>query len=404
MEAIFPDEPGAAGKLLAAHRRRPGSPVANDNIEAVFTVIFKRAFTVSAGALVPRADGPGIFEGDVPGDFVANGDFADGLAGWSEIGGAEASVADGIASVLRDGPSGDIRRNASFGRSLRERGIGLSVKIEGPAGGNVPQALLSAGGEVAVLTPSGDTFPLDPDEGEQPAGGFGMFSAAVTATSLSVRLPTSDSDGETIAYAEVVVSAIDYESDIVAYKPEADLIVIADSEPLPISIAVNGTVRMSQEAAVPRTLTGLGWEGRFDTPRELSVDWEAATQPLPDGFENVYFNGYRRNQRQGGAVPYPQPGDVIVVAREGGDSYSFSLPPERPVIEHAWYTGSGVDDPCLWKRRRVSMNLDTLVVEPDRDHVYAVWRAVWPQDIDPDGTGRIALDGNRRASVRLEAA
>jgi len=248
------------------------------------------------------------------------------------------------------------------------------------------------------------TFPAASD---QPVvlSAYDRFSSSVASSALSTRLPTLDDESKAVSYAAVVVTTIEYESDLVAYKPEADLIVIADTTPLPLRIEVAGTVRMSQEALVVKELTGLAWEDRFDTPREADGgDFGAMTQALPDTFENRYFNGYRRDRRRGSSVPYPLPGDTVSVVRDGGGAYRFTLPAEVPVVEHGWYTGSGRDDHSLWKYRRVTMNLDTLVVEPDRDHAYAVWRAVWPTDVDPDGNGPIPLENNRRVTVLLEGA
>lgn len=197
--------------------------------------------------------------------------------------------------------------------------------------------------------------------------------------------------------------AVDYESDLVADKPEGDLVVLVEAPPAPLRVSVNGTVRMSQaDQAVP-TLTGLGWEPRVGTERAAEGgDFLAMTQALPDGFQNLYYNGYRRAFNQGGPVPHLVPGDEVEIERVGGGRYGFTLPTEAPALRHAWFVGEGVDDPSLWRARTVPFALDTLVVEPDRDVAYAVWRAVWPVDLDPDGTGPIPFDANRRLTVTLE--
>jgi hypothetical protein len=217
-----------------------------------------------------------------------------------------------------------------------------------------------------------------------------------------VRLPTMGAAGDAVTYSAAAVTTVEYESDLVPVKPDADLIVIADTTPVPISVAINGQPRMSQEAIPTPELTGLAWEDRFVDPRRAEGgDFSAMTQALPDDFQNRYYNGYRRDRRVGASVPYPGPGDTVSVIRDGGELYGFTLPDDAPVVEHAWFAGSGQDDPCLWKRRRVTMNLDTLVIEPDRDHAYVVWRAAWPTDLDPEGTGPIPLGDNRRVTVLL---
>ena len=404
METVFPDLPGVSGALLLGWRRRPGSPVSGDNIEQVFSVIVKRAYRVSASAsdpglgfLAPREDGPVIFDADQPGNILENGDFADGLAGWSLTGGASASLGDGVVTITRSGGGGDLRRSIAFGRQLRERGFALSVEAQADAGLPNPGPRLVAGGATGALANDPPLFPVD-----NPLSAYARWGAGVSAQTVSVRLPAMGADGQAVTYRKLMVTTVDYESDLVPFKPQADLIVICDAPPLPIDISVAGTVRMSQQA-LPRELTGLAWEDRMDTPREgEGGDFTTMTQPLPDAFQNSYYNGHRRNRRQGGSVPYPQPGQAITLTREGGGVYAFTLPTPGPSLRHEWLAG-GQDDPALWHRRDVAMVLDTLVIEPDRNHAYAVWRAAWPVALDP-GTGPLALDMNRRATVLWEGA
>ena len=39
-------------------------------------------------------------------------------------------------------------------------------------------------------------------------------------------------------------------------------------------------------------------------------------------------------------------------------------------------------------RKPVAVNLDTLVIEPDEDRCYVVWRGVWQYDEFPEDTYR----------------
>lgn len=311
--------------------------------------------------------------------------------------------ADDTVQLDRAG-AGDIRQTAVFGRQLRDRGFGVAIKAEAAAGLAQPRPLIVASSSTVAQVDAG-VFPGAEDSQPVDLGAYGRASAAVTATSLSARYPTLDIDDEIVTYSEAAVTTVEYESDLVPFKPEADLIVIADAPPLPISISVNGTVRFSQESLVPQELTGLGWEDRMDTPREAEGgDFEAMTQALPDDFENSYYNGYRRDRRQGGAVPFLHAGDEVALTLDGGALYGFTLPADVPALRHAWFTGAGKDDPCLWKYRDVAMVLDTLVIEPDRDHAYVVWRACWSVDEDPDGGGPIPFENNREAVVSLQGA
>ena len=308
MNVTFPDRPGLSGTFMLGNRRRPGSPVSGDNIEQVISVIVKRAYTVTAsttdpagGGLVPRADGPEIFEGDQPGAFLENGDFADGLSGWTETGGAEATAGEESVTILRDGPAGDLRRTAGFGRTLRDRDVGFSVEASADEGLVLPQMLLVAGAQVfdAGDPAPGGTFPV-PDSQPVTLSGFAEITSSVSTA--SVRLGTLGVDGPSVTYAAASAASIEYETDLVPFKPEADLVVIADGDPVPVSVAVDGVTRMSQAAIIPHTLTGLGWERRFGTARDTDggVFDPPPPQPLPNTFDNRFYNGYRRDRRQGG--------------------------------------------------------------------------------------------------------
>jgi hypothetical protein len=411
METIFPDADGVSGALLLGWRRRPGSGAVPDSIEQVVTVVLKRAYSVTAsavdpasGSLTPDPAGPVIFEGDQPASILTNGDFADGLAGWSTTGGARATAVEGGVALGRSGGAGDLRRTASLGRQLRGRTVRLVVEAAAQAGLAPVLPVLAAG---ATSSSGGDGPAAFPAEADPPTllSTFLDLGETVTATGVSVELQTLGVDGDTVTYANALVNTVDYESDLVADKPEGDLVVIADAPPAPLRVFINGTVRMSQAAQAVPALTGLGWEPRVDTVREdEGGDFLTMTQPLPDDFQNLYYNGYRRAFNQGGPVPHLVPGDEVEIERVGGVRYGFTLPTEAPTLRHAWFVGQGVDDPCLWRSRTVPFALDTLVVEPDRDVAYAVWRAVWPVDIDPDGSGPIPLDANRRLTVTLEGA
>ncbi len=406
MNTVFPENPGLNGVFLLGWRRRPGSGVSADNIEQVFSVIVKQTYTVVAsdsdpalGSLTPRDAGPEIFESDFPGNFLRNAEFGDGAAHWSTSGGASADFIDSGVELDRSG-AGDLRQTAVFGRQLRDRGFGVAIMAEAEAGLALPRPSLVASGTTLAQSSAG----LFPGVGSQPLdlAAYGRAGAAVTATSLSVRYPTLDVDDSPVRYTQAAVTTVEYESDLVPYKPESDLIVIADAPPLPIDISVNGSLRYSQEFVLPQELTGLGWEERMDTPRQAEGgDFLSMTQALPDDFNNSYYNGYRRNRRQGGAVPFLNPGDEVSLTRGGGTLYGFTLPAEAPKLRHAWFTGSGQDDPCVWKHRDVAMHMDTLVVEPDRNHGYAVWRGCWSVDEDPGG-GPIPFANNREALVTMQ--
>lgn len=413
MNITSPDLPGLSSAFLLGQRRRPGSGVGSGNTEEVIAIILKRAYTIepsdsdpALGRLVPRADGPEIFEADQPGGFLSNGNFADGLNGWLETGGARAAIGDKSVAVLREGSVGDLRRNASFGRTLRDREIGFFVKAQADTGLGLPTVSLSASGEPHSADDPGGVFPA-PDKQPVLISGVAQFSGAVSSSTLSIRLGTMPGDGDSVTFREASLSGVVYESDLVPFKPEADLIVIADQDPVPLSVAVNGTVRMSQEAFAARPLTGLGWAARTQNPRKAEAgDFGSPPSPSqPDDFQNSFFNGYRRDRRQGGPVPYLQDGDAVGLIDNDGDLYGFTLTTGTPRGTHSWFVGEGEDNQCWWREREVDFVLDTLVIERDRNQAYAVWRSVWPAAfVPPGGGGPVPVADNRGVAIRWEGS
>jgi hypothetical protein len=405
LDVQFPDHPGLSGSFFPSFRRKAGTAPGPGSIEAVSVLAVKLAYIVQAdpdpdlGQLVSDPDGPVIFEGDQPGIALANPKFAAGLDDWQETGGATARVAGDVVILSRVG-AGDLRQAANFGRQARDRGFGLSVKASGEEGLITPRPSLLAGFTPGATVTVPAAFPPDDD---QPAlmSAYGRFPAGATASFVTLRLPVMGADGQEVTYSEPTLTAVDFESDMVPLKPEADLIVIADAPPLPMSLAVNGVTRLSQAARPDKELTGLAWEDRQTDPRKAEGgDFGAMTQDLPDAFANSYYNGYRRNRRQGAAIPHLTPGDQILVTRDAGPAYGFTLPPDTPVAVQSWFTGDGLDDPCLWKSRPLPLVLDTLVVEPDRNRAYAVWRATWPPEFDP----AVPQDALRAITVTLQGS
>ena len=420
METIFPTETGFRGAFLLGWRRRPGSAVGPDNIERTAAVIVKRTYAIigadvagETGSLSPAGDPLDVFERDLPGDLLANGDFADGLAGWSTTGGATASILEEIVDgepnprlrVTRSG-AGTVRRNAGLGRMLRDQRFGFSVQARGSEPfANPGPAILAASGGGSIATAQTDPPGGDLTTTLQTLSIADQAGSGLAGETLTVSLPTSGADDQEVIYDDVAVTWTEYEGDLVPFKPEGDLIVLADAPPVPAAIRVNGSVRMQQPGGVS-DMTSLAWEPRVGGPRESEPgDFAGMTQSLPDAFDNTYYNGYRRDARQVAPLPYLQPGDTVEIEREGGDLYRFALPDTRLSAVHAYYRGDGDDDPCLWRRRTLDLALDTLVVEPDRDRAYAVWRAAWPYLEDPLTSGRALPEGdNRQLAVTVQGA
>jgi hypothetical protein len=421
MEAIFPTDTGISGAFMLGWRRRPGSAAGPDSIERAASVIIKRTYDIvgadvvgQTGTLSPASDAFEIFERDLPGDVLANGDFGAGLDGWTTTGGAVASILEEVVDgepnprlrVGRTG-AGTVRRSADLGRAVRDRRFGFALQARGSAvfANPGPQLLAALGGGGLAVIAAAETEPPGSDLTTtlQTLSAAGSADAGHAGDTLTVSLPAAGSNDQEVTYDDVTLTTIEYEGDLVPFKPEGDLVVIADAEPVPTAIRVNGVLRLQQPLG-STDLTGLGWEARVGTPRETEPgNFAAMTQALPDDFDNRYYNGYRRDRRQVASLPYLQPGDTVEIERAGGVTYRFALPATRVSAVHAYYRGEGQDDPCLWRRRTLTLALDTLVIEPDRDRAYAVWRAAWPYVEDPLRPERPLPEGdNRQLTVELD--
>ncbi|MFZ5961669.1 DUF2169 domain-containing protein [Thalassococcus sp. BH17M4-6] len=407
MNSVFPETPGFSGAFLQGWRRRPGSGVAPDNAEEVYAVIVKQAWIVSpdadpaVGTVAPDPDGPEVFEEDQMTNLLRNADFADAGLHWSEPANADVAFGEGEVTLTSTAGAEDLSQVISFGTELRDRRLGASAKA---AAANTPAAPVLRLELGADTLESEAGLTIDPDI---VLGTSALIAANSNEVQMTAAFPSLAVDGEALTYSELVVQHLQYESDLVPYKPEADIIVAARSGPVPLEVRVNGATRFEQPAA-GAVLSGLGWEHKVDSPREAEAgDMGGLGVPpphLPQDFENSYFNGYRRGAALPVAQAYLQPGDRIVVTRDGVDDYGFALPDAFPELTHKWFTGTGKDDPCLWRSRAVALNLDTLVIEPDRDRAYAVWRACWAIDDPLGGFGPIPADQNREALVTLEGA
>lgn len=381
METDFPELPGLSAKLFTCPRRKPQGL----GIEEVNVVAVKIAYRIhpggqpAEGRLEPDPEGPALFEADQMLLAPVNAEFAEGLTGWTAEGGVRAEPGQKSVS-LTGGAPGALVQKIEAGRGLAGRRISLSLTAKGPAGSPLPQNLVKA-----------PTFALGFEAGVFPDDGSAVSLAAaadlpprLAATALEISLPAlgpPKAETETV-WSEIALSLLAYESDLVPEKPQPDLIVIADRPPDPLSVSVNGATVLSQEGKPDASLAGLGWEPRDSGPRKTQAGTLGAPA-LPEDFDNAYFNGSRRDRRAAAPMGFLAPGDVVAVTRRDGAVYGFALPEAAPRLRHAWFKGSGADDPALWPHREASPRLDTLVVEIDRDRAYAVWRWAFPVAGDP---------------------
>jgi hypothetical protein len=262
----------------------------------------------------------------------------------------------------------------------------------------------------------------------------GRFPAGLAAQELTIVLPiaTDPDTGATVetTYDRVQLEERDHvsawdpdyilrrESDLVPYKPHSDIIVSGFTQVGgTCKVQVNGQTILERHCN-PNEKSLFGWEPRVNVdedgrhadrgtfsqepedypppppeegyPPELK--WPAR-DPLPSDFKNAYFNGHRRDVV--GPVPAYLSSDArITILRKGSLDYALSLAGER--YEAAYYVlePGAPDAQAFWQGHALALNLDTLVVEPDRNLCTAVWRGVWDFD-------RHAEDDYRKLEIAL---
>lgn len=438
METIFPEGDGFAGFFLIGFRKDPDS---SNKTQRVGTVILKRTYAIGPDTGLPRVLTPAtgalpIYTEDTPDNWLVNSDFelsetfkGDGAhtkpGGWTEENDATATrVPGGIAGMaLRISGSDvtgrvvqeiDVRtamKNRQFRFSFWARADSEPAKIE--------SAHLEIDGHILCCIEVNLTTML------KRYSATGIWPAGVEATKIRAVLPIAfDPDHPThtrnVYYDRAQLEArhrlsdwndnawLRIEHDLAPYKPEGDIIVLdypaAQGEVIVDAVTwlEDNTMSSSQKAL-------FGWEPRVGTSREAESgtfsedandyppEWpvvHAKRDPLPNGpqeedkFRNTFYNGRRRNAH----LPHPQPylasTKKIGIIRNGNLDYAFQLYGETISARYSFYCGYGADDERHWHTQTVTMNLDTLVIEPEINRCYTVWRGVWNFDEHTDNTYR----------------
>jgi hypothetical protein len=394
METIFPTETGFEGLFFAGWHRSAGGQITRTG-----TVVVKRTYDVqpdpdpALGTLTPSESPLPVFMLDQPEALVVNPDFEGGIDNWTPEGSATAShgEADGAKFLVVGGTNGRVTQTIDVGAPLRGREFVLSFKAKADAATSIAGVRLEAGGQ--VLCEAGGALttnwqPLPP--------GTGVWPSNLAATSLTVVLKGAADPGRQVHYDDVTLTHIGYEHDLGADKPAGDVIVLPSENRAPQEVQVDGSVRQRRPAG-DALLRVFGWEHRDEGPRKVDAAFPEPDsayplpQPLPAGFQNRFYNGYRRTPRDvvSGAAPgYLPAGARVRITRSSGGDYGFRLGGEALDAAYFYYSGTGDDVEARWQSQPVTMNLDTLVVEPDDDRCYTVWRGVWEFDERPEDTYR----------------
>jgi hypothetical protein len=416
METIFPTEPGYNGFFLVGFRKNPAQV---GQTQRVGTAVLKRTYDIQFagssqlnGTLQPAAEPLPVFDTDQPdmadqeGNLVINGDFETvengSPAGWQAQSGATISqVADPdmdgnhLLRVTGD-PNRRVTQTITFPAALGGHKFAFLFTARADANTSVTARLEAGGFTLCAISES-----LDTTMGTYVARG--QWPDSVVATEIVVVLQTAATPGRTIFYDDVTLfSLIRYEHDLAPFKPEGDLITLDFIDVAGLcSLQVNNSLRLRRTVA-PGLFELFGWASRSEDDPTVSVsradqagtfsddpdayppEWPPSIplkDPLPNDFDNRFYNGYDRAALQPATLPYLNTADFVHIIRPGsGNDYSFTLGDETIAAHYEVYSGIGPDKQNRWQKHSISMNLDTLVIEPEHNRCYAVWRGVWPFD------------------------
>lgn len=439
METLFPTTLGYDGFFLVGFRKTAGAIT-----QRAGTVILKRTYDVDpvAGLSTPSSQALPIFLQDSPDNFVENSDFS-GVANGVPIAwrGESATIAVEAGQGVSDkalrvtGPAhGRVIQTLTFDEPVGGRQFLLSFSAKSlPVGGAIRNVQLEVDDGLPICVINAPVTTL-----MTRFFATGVWPTTVQAKEMRVVLRMATNTALTVYYDRVQVeernhltrwdakTTLRYEHDLVPFKPQGDVVVLGFSDIAGVSkVQVNNTTWFESLLSLTdgRVKAMFGWEPRVNdandmlrqkkaggfspNPDHYPLQWpftDPVRDPLPGGpadsrspaFDNIFYNGYPRQAARLTFIPYLPDGAEIRIERGSGNPYRFRLGRETVSATFFTYSGTGLDNENTWQRTAVTMNRDTLVIEPERNRCYAVWRGVWPFDEHPEG-------GYRRLVVEAAA-
>ncbi len=217
-----------------------------------------------------------------------------------------------------------------------------------------------------------------------------------------------------LAFGGEIFSMTIFESDLIVYKPRADLIVrgsYVSSNSYVAKVIQSGDEQIWLQrpvASLANPITDadaahniFGWEQRwFDARKNIGiVPVSEPVTAVPDysSFNNAYFNAYRRIFKQGGfpSQQFQHDATISIERTPDGEGAAievsrFSLGNEEISARLYLYEGKGKDAKKFWCCQKLNnFHLDTLVITPGDNEVYAVWRNVWDFNQYPQSSYRL---------------
>lgn len=438
METFFPTAIGYEGFFLVGFRKT------NSTItQRTGTAILKRTYGVDpvTGVLTPSPDALPIFFQDSADNVVENSDFATvtngSPTGWrgesATIGIEPGHGVSGNALRVTGTANGRVLQTLTFDAPLGGRRFVLSFSAKSlPAAGVLQNVQLEVDGSGPICLINANVTTV-----MTRFSASGVWPLTVQAKEMRLVLRMANTTAVTVYYDRVQVeernhltrwdarTTLRYEHDLVSFKPQGDVIVLGFSDIAGISrIYVNNIIwfEVALSLSGGRAKALFGWEPRVNdanatlrqnkaggfspNPDHYPSQWpftDPVRDPLPGGpgdsrvpaFDNIFYNGYPRQAARLNVIPYLPRGAEIRLERGAGNPYRFRLGSETVTATYFSHHGAGPDDEQRWRRTAVTMNLDTLVIEPERNCCYAVWRGVWPFDEHPDaGYRRLVVEAS----------
>ncbi|MCL4704865.1 DUF2169 domain-containing protein [bacterium] len=366
-----------------------------------------------------------IFLTDVPFNFVRNSSFeAEDMAPWQTTEGAPTRLDGGIDDRRDNGKMVELKSNDKPDRLTQK------VKFDQPIGGRTfifsfyarANANVTINGFTLKATSTGhsicsitasltQTFQRFPSAPETwPA----TLNNEKTDKEIELILPGSGNSQNPIYFDRVQVEEVKsvtrwdedtvfrYEHDLVPFKPHADVIILGAAEPLdgdrakPWTLILKNetglVIEKSFDAVAPEnvhfhfpTKTMFGWapRGQGERKEQVGIDLENfdPETKLPIKFNDLFYNGYDR--ALSGSVPLPYLND--------GTRFKFTSKRETPLAERMLFEVQlPATRPTAILReqekngqqteRKIALNLDTVIIEPELDRYMVIWRGSWPFD------------------------
>jgi hypothetical protein len=259
------------------------------------------------------------------------------------------------------------------------------------------------------------------------------FPADLTATEMRLVLRGPNMIGQVIEYDQVQVeqranvsvwnamTTLRYENDLAPIKPFVDIIVLGNTATTGNSWRVHVTpfggapLIWLQRTNPPFNQKAMfGWQPKDDgtgaghrqsaagtfssEATDLPPQWPnpaPGRNPLPADFSNTFYCGQLRSFMPSVSIAQQQPPPLdsrarirVEIAAGISTNYEFQLRGDALTAALDTYSGSGEDKEAAWQRTAIPMLLDTLVIEPERNQCYLVWRGAWDFDAFPEGNYR----------------